>query len=160
MALASFQAKCYFLTTGTRATWGAADASGRHSGTAPSLTEIPNVGDIDVPLEKVKTEITKRVHGGSKAYKGTLKDVSIDIPMNYASADTGKLALQKAFLAGTTIALAFLEGDKATTGNEGFWADMEVVGMKKGEAIAGVQTIVFTVCPGDTLVPMEWVITA
>jgi hypothetical protein len=159
MAVASYAAKLYYLSTGTRATWGAADSSGRASGAAPvNLTLIPNVKDVLIPLEKNKVEATTRKHGGWRAYKGTLKDAEIQIPQNYDNADASFLAILKAFLLGTTIALAILEGDKAVSGTEGLWNDFEVLKMEKGEKIDGIQEIVWTVGPADTAVPGEWVV--
>lgn len=150
--------KVYYLTTGTRATWGTANSDGVHEGAAPgNLTEISNVADVVMPIEKERSEITRRTHGGWKAYKGTLKDVEIELSMLHKPTAADYIAMQKAFLTGGTIALALLDGGKATTGSTGLWADFEVVAMNKGEEIAGAQTMNFTLVPGDSAVPPEWV---
>lgn len=158
MPLASFTAKLYFLSTGNRASWGAA-TDGVAEGAAPSdLTEIPNIADFTIPLNKIKTDVTTRLAGGVKAYYGTLKDMETTIPQVYDSTDTGWLALQKAWLVdGAIIALAMLDGDKATTGTQGLWGDFTVLDGQLGQKIDGVQMWDWKVAPGWTTVPIEWI---
>ena len=67
-------AKMYYLT-GTRATWGAADADGIHGGAAPSgLTELGNVRDVTLNLEQGEADVTTRSNDGWRATEPTLKD--------------------------------------------------------------------------------------
>lgn len=150
--------KLYFLSTGTRATWAAAGSDGVHEGAAPSnLTEISNCKDIKIPWDLNKADVTTRKNGKFKAYQATLADLEIEIEQVYVTTDTGYIALQKALLNRTTLALAMLDGDKATAAVEGLWADFSVTGFEKGEEIEGVQMCTWKVCPGFSAVAPEWI---
>lgn len=152
-----FNAKLY-RSTSTRASWGTKDAEGKAAGAGPTLDEVPNVkGDITVPIEKVKADVTTRGNAGWRASKGTIKDVEIEIQMVYDPSDTDVAALTKAFLTDAVIPLAFLDGPVATAGTEGLWADFEVTKMEKGEPMEGEQMVTFGVTPGYSAVPPEWV---
>ena len=67
------KAKAYFLSTGTRATWGAADANGMAAGPAPdNLTEMTNVRDLTLNLSTGEADVTTR--WSSAAYPGAPSD--------------------------------------------------------------------------------------
>lgn len=153
-----YNAKLYRLSTGTRATWGTKNAAGISEGAAPAnLDEVPNVKDITLPLEMSEADVTTRKNGGSEAVQTTLQKVEIELPMVYDLADTDVTALMEAYIGRTTIALAVLDGDKATVGNQGLWADFAVTKMGNPQEIEGVLMINFTVKFGWTAVPPEWV---
>ncbi len=153
----SVNAKLYYLDTPPRASWGAEDTDGLAKGPAPDhLQEIANVKDIKQPLEKDKADVTTR-KSRYKATKGTLRGISIDIPMEYDTEDDALIALQTAYLTDTTIALAVLDGDATVIGTMGFWADFEVTKMEKDEALADSQMVTFTVEPAWGSVPPEWI---
>jgi hypothetical protein len=154
-----FDGRLYRLTTGTRATWGTADTNGLHAGAAPAnLTEITSAKDITVNEEDSELDATTRGGRGYKITVGGLRDVSVDIPILYDPADPHFLALEKARLNRTTVALAFLDGDKATAGVVGTWADFSVLKKVKGEELDGLQMVTFTVKPGPSAVPVETVV--
>jgi hypothetical protein len=153
-------AKLYRLTTGTRATWNATiDTDGySHVGAAPgALDEIPNVKDVTIPLEDDKAETSTRGNNGFKSYLQGLTDASITIAMVYDPADLDFAALMKAKMTKTPIALAFLDGDKATVGVQGLWADFSVFKAEKGEPLGEAQTMTFEVAPTYSAVGPEWV---
>lgn len=150
-----------YRSTGVRASWGPAGVDGVCTAAAPgTLDEVPNCRDIAIPMEDGETDVTTRGNAGYKATMGSLRDAEVEITMIYDAADTDYQALRKAYLTRAVIGLALLEGDKATAGNEGFWADFAVLKMRKGEELEGAQTVVFTVKPGWSAVPPEWVKTA
>lgn len=150
-------ANLYYLTTGSRATWNATVTAGCHVGAAPSnLTEIAVIKDITIPIEKEEADVTTRVSQW-KATKGTLFNVSVDIPLLYDVANAGVIALQTAFLTGASIAIALLDGDKATAGVYGLWADWEVTKFEKGEMLNDVQTVNVTIKPAYSAVAPEYV---
>lgn len=149
--------KLYYLSTGTRATWNVTVTDGAHVGAAPSnLAEVALARDINYSQEGEKADVTTRL-SRYKATKKTLIGISLDIPMVYDPANAALLALQKAFLTDASIALAVLDGDKATAGTMGVWADFEVVAMKKDEALADAQMVTFTVEPAYSAVAPEYV---
>jgi hypothetical protein len=151
-------AKAYLLTSGTRASWGTADSDGFNSGAAPAnLSALSNLQDVSIPVTKGEADITTRGNNGWRAILGTLKDVSVDLNMVYDTADTLQIALLKAWIGNTSVAVALLDGDKATVGSRGLWADWQVVGCNKEEALEDGQKIVFTIKPTLTSVAPQYV---
>jgi hypothetical protein len=151
-------AKLYRLTTGTRATWGAADANLLHAGPAPAnLEEIGNVRDLTITLDKGEADVTTRANLGWRANKATLKDGGIEWQMVYDETDTDVLALLKSWIGGTSIALAALSGASTVVGVTGLWADFEVFKFEKGEELENAQMVSVGVKPTYSLVAPEWV---
>lgn len=153
-------AKAYRLTTGSRATWGAADANGLHAGAAPSnLDELINInGDVMINMPDGSVEMILRGGGGFKAHDYGIDDFEIKLPFLWDETDTDILALMKAKLTRTTLAIAVLSGSKATAGIIGVWADWIITGPSFNQPIANEQAIEFTLKPAKTSVPPEWVI--
>lgn len=153
-------AKLYRLSTGTRATWNATiGADGfTHVGAAPgALDEVPNCQDVTIPLEDDKADVSTRGNNGFKAYLNGLTDAPITINMVYDPSDADMLAFLKAKMKKETIALAILDGDKATTSSMGLWADFSVFKFEKAEPLNGAQTVNVEVAPGYSSVGPEWV---
>jgi hypothetical protein len=151
-------AKLYFLDD-TRASWGGTtQADGSKLNVAPEdLVEIDLVKDIEIPISKEKADVSTR-RSKYKATKGTLRGITIEIPMIYDPEDEGCAALENAYLAAnTTIPLAFLDGAADAVGSRGLWGDFEITDMKKGEKLADAQTVVYTAEPAYVAVPPEWV---
>lgn len=152
----STDAKLYYLNTGSRATWNASVTDGKHVGAAPSnLSEIANVTDIVWPLEFTEFDAKTRASAGFEAIVPTIGKTGFDITMMYDPTDAALLALEKACITKTNIALAVLDGAKATAGVMGLWADFSVVKMEKGEKLEEAQTITFSVKFGFSSVPPE-----
>lgn len=150
-------AKLYYASA-SRATWGAAAADGVHEGVAPTLAEVANVKDLSIGLEKDEADITTRGNGGSEAVTGTLKKAPVEFEMIYnPTGDTAQLAMLNSYLASTPIAFAVLDGDAATAGTEGFWADFEVLAFKKGEQLKDAQMVNITMKPTFSAVAPEYV---
>jgi hypothetical protein len=150
--------KAYLLTSGSRASWGTADGDGFNSGAAPSnLTVMPNLQDVSLPITKGEADVTTRGNNGWRAVLGTIKDVSIDLNIVYDATDTTQIALIKAFIGNTSVAIALLDGDKATVGSRGLWADFQVIGMDKQEALEEGQKLVITIKPTLTSVAPQLV---
>lgn len=139
--LLSVDAKVYRLSTGSRATWNSTvSAGGLRSSAAPAnLDEITGIrGDLTIPTEKVKAEL--KIKGRKHVMvKGTLIMSSISFSLIYDPAQADFIALQTAWLTSVPISLALLDGDKATVGTQGVWADYEVTKFEKGEVIDDIQ---------------------
>lgn len=136
------------------------------SGAASGLTILNRVGDVKLPLEKGEDDATTRDTPGWEASFATLIKGAVDFKLLYDSADAGYQALETNFFAtsGATLALAILDGDKATVGTKGLWADFQVFKFEKGENVKGIQTVDVTIKPGlapgtNTLGP-AWVTVA
>lgn len=149
----SVDAKIYALDD-TRASWGP-ETDGVAIGPAPEdLIEIDLVKDIEIPIDKEKADVSVR-RSKYKLTKGTLRGITIELPMVYDIADEGVLLLMSRYRSGEPLALAFLDGAYDEVGARGVWADFEVVSMKEGQALADAQMITFTVEPCFSDVPPE-----
>jgi hypothetical protein len=156
-ALLGLDGNLYYLSTGTRATWGNA-VSGIHTGAAPgNLVAIDAVRDLTMNVEKGEADVSTRGNNGWKANLGTLKDASVEINTIWDKDDAGLQALLAAFLENENIALAALDGLSNTNGTQGFWADFQVMSFNKGEPLEEGQTVDITVKPALTNVAPEWV---
>jgi len=159
MALSlGMNAKMYFLSTGTRATWGTADGDGVHEGAAPgNLTEMGNVRDVTLNLEQGEADATTRTNNGWRATEPTLKEGSVEFEMVWDHADPAFVKFFKAWLNRTVIACAALDGDKAVADVEGLWADFKVISFTKNEPLEDVQLVSVTIKPAYSAVAPEWV---
>lgn len=156
-------AKTYRLTTGSRASWGTINSNattstyGMNEAAAPSnLDEIPNIRDLSLTLEKSEADVSTRASAW-KALLAAQKQAGIEFGMVWDSADADCLALLRAWLNGTTIALAVLDGDKATVGSQGLWADFQVFSFSKSENLEEGQLVSVSLKPTYSSVPPEWV---
>lgn len=158
MSLIGMNAKLYYLSAGTRATWGAADGDGIHQGSAPAnLTEMGNAKDVTLNLEQGEADVTTRSNGGWRATEPTLKDGTIEFEMQYDPADAGFTKVLSAWLNRTTIAMAALDQAKDVAGAMGLWADFKVIGFQKSEPLEEGQTVSVTIKPTYSTVAPEWV---
>lgn len=150
------KAKAYFLSTGTRATWGTADATGVHVGAAPSnLTEMASVQDVSIDGARGSVEATTRGDGWETVL-ATLPALPVSFSIRYSETDATFLALLKAWINGTVFAAAFLDQASTVVGAIGFWADWEVLDLKKGEKLKEAQMYNVTLAPSaQSAVPPE-----
>lgn len=147
----------YWLSTGSRASWGAA-TDGIASGSAPAdLTALKTEGDVVINLPKNAQKLNIRGNGGWVATVASQKDASIEITAVWDTNDDAQQALLQGWLTDATVPLAILDGDKATAGTQGLWADFAVTDFKKTEPGQGSQMATWTVAPGLSNVPPEWV---
>jgi len=144
-------AKLYYLTTGTRATWPA-------SGAPMNLDEIGNVRDVTLSVSTSEADVTTRGNNGWKAVVAALKDASIDFEMVWDDADTAFTAIKDAFMATppTPIAFAVLDQSKDTVGAQGLWADCIVSKFDKSEPLEDAQKVAVTIRPTFSAVAPEW----
>lgn len=153
-----FNAALYHLSTGTRATWGAADSSNIHGGAAPgSLTEITNInGELTLKADSTDVEVNTRASDWKLAAQG-LHDGSVEFTMIDEPTDADLIMIRNAHFARSSIALAVLDGDKSAIGVNGLWADFAVIGYERGEPLDDKLTVKVTVKPTRSGVAPEWV---
>ena len=84
-----------------------------------AMNEVGNVRDLTLTLEAGDADITTRGNSGWRATAPTLRECTIEFEMVWKPGDTVFDAMLAAFLAGTQVELAALDGDKATTGSQG-----------------------------------------
>lgn len=140
MHVLGIDCKAYRLTTGTRAAWPA-------TGAPSNLAEMTNIRDVTRNMTKTKADVTTRASNGWRQNVAVLKEASIEFESVYDTEDTHFVALSDSFMSQGTepVAIAFLDGDKATEGTKGLWADFMVVGMEETEPLEGVRMAKFTI---------------
>ena len=109
----------------------------RNTGTfaSPTWTEISNVKDLDLSLEKDKSEVTTRGGGGWKLTVATLKDAKIEFEMIWDTADAAFTAIRNSFLNDTVVEFLVLDGPVGTSGNQGLRAECMVASFTRSEKL-------------------------
>ena len=148
-----FDAKLYYLTTGTRATWPG-------SGAPANLDEVPNVRDLTLNLSKTEADVTTRGGAGWRQIIAALKDASVEFEMVYDNADADFTAFQDSFINNTVIPCAVLDGGSATAGTQGLWADFMVTGFEQQQPLDGAVMVRVTIKPTYSSVAPEWITVA
>lgn len=134
----------YYLSTGSWATWGTADADGVHEGVAPAnLVEMTRVRDVTRNMNSGEVEVGKDRAATFVGARPTFKAFEGSIKYTYDTSDTGYKALMKAYLAGTPIALAFLDDDKDVADTEGDWANVVLLSREESEPLEGEVEVTF-----------------
>ena len=119
--------KVYYLSTGNRATWGVLNvATGRIEGIAPTLTEIVSVKDVALPGDRMNATQTDRGADYETGDTGAMQG-NVTLTLNHRATDTERVSLETAYILGTSVALAILNGDAAVEGTTGLWADFKVM---------------------------------
>jgi hypothetical protein len=135
----------YFLSTGSRASWGSLNTStGLSEGAARSnLTEMTNVRG-DVTINDAMRDIDVTVKGaGSVQHDYGLPDWTVTLPLQVDTGNSAYMNVIKAILAArankTPIAIAILSGTKSAIGSFGYWADWIVSQPDKEEPLQDAQ---------------------
>lgn len=111
---------------------GAADLS--------AATELSNVKDVTVSMEKNDADVTTRANAGWRATAPGLKECTIEFEMVWKPSDANFEAIRDAFLNDTLVHLAALTGDKATAGSEGPRGDFSITNFSRGEPLEEAMT--------------------
>ena len=144
-------AKLYYLSTGTRATWGSPAA-------APAdLDEILSAKDLAIPGERSVSDTTDRGTGDVETGDTGKMDAKLDFQCSNRDVCAGRDALRDAYRADTVVALAILDGDQATVGTKGFWCDFKVTKFKEVHPVKDVMAYEVAVVPYASAVAAEWV---
>ena len=100
-----------------------------------SLTEMSNVKDVTVNLEAGEADVTTRGNSGWRAKAPTLRECSIEFEMVWKPGDVGFEAVKTAYLAGTSLELAALDGGKAVSGSQGPKGSFSITAFSRKEAL-------------------------
>lgn len=148
-----YQGKLYYLSgTGPRATWGAADANGLHSGPAPAgLALVKGVRDCTIDSERPEIDASSRDSAPYEAVTVGLIKVPVNFKVIWRPTDPGQLAILKAYLSRVpaTVPIAVLDDDSATVGATGWWADWAILKMSHAQNLSEGQIIDVSMKPGD-----------
>jgi len=86
------------------------------------------VSDSKVILQTGERLVTKRANIGWEQTEASLKKCQIDFSLTLNTSDAGYIAVQSAWLNGTTLALAALSGPADVAGNVGIVGDFAIMG--------------------------------
>ena len=130
----------------------------RNTGTygSTSWDEITNLQDVTVNLTKDTADVTTRGGNGWKQEVGTLKNASISFSMIWANGDADFVAFRDAFLNGTLIDCAIMDGDITTTDNQGIRAEWSVNSFTRNESLADAITVDVDMSPGKSTNAPVW----
>ena len=76
----------------------------------PTWSEICNVKDLTLSLEKDEVDVTTRCSGGFKEYSDGLLDANVTFNMLYDPTDAAFTALQSAFFGKSAVEFAVMDG--------------------------------------------------
>ena len=83
-----------------------------------ATTEMKNVKNVTLNLEKAEADITTRAASGWRVYAGTLKEASIEFEMLYDTEDEDFTTILNAFLNGTVLSMFVSDGSGSTVLSE------------------------------------------
>lgn len=119
---------------------------------AQAATEMKNVKDVTLNLEKGEADVTTRAAAGWRNYIGTLKDASLEFEMNYDTTDSDYSALLSAYLNNT--ALAFFVSDGSGNGLDADWV---ITGFNTSQPLDEAVTVSVTAKPTYVSRAPSWV---
>ena len=127
---------------------------------APIWSEIGNAKDVTLNLETGEADVTTRGNAGWRATMATLKEGSIEFEMVWDTADDSFAAFQQAYFNNTSIEVAAMDGDVATSGSSGLHAEFSVTNFSRNEPLEEAVTASVTIKPTYSANAPEWLETA
>ena len=126
-------------------------------GAPAGLDEVGNVKDLTLNLEKNESDVTVRNNDGWRGTVGVLKDASVEFQMLWDTSDPDFTAFRDAWLNDTDIVCAVLDGDSTTAGNQGLYADYQVLSFTRNEPLEEAMSVDVTIKPSATALAPEWI---
>ena len=100
-----------------------------------NLTELDNVKDVTVNMDKGSADTTTRANQGFRSETPTLKEVQIECEIQFKINDAAYTALRDAWLNDTPLRLAALTGDRTESGSEGPMGDFGIKTFNRSEPL-------------------------
>lgn len=121
----------------------------RNAGTygSPTWTEIPNVKDLTLGMDKGDVDITTRASGGFVERVDGLIDATIDFQMLWDTADANFTAMQTAYFAKTAIEFLVLDGVDTASGSQGLRATCMIKTFTRTETLGEALMVDVQVLP-------------
>ncbi len=116
-------------------------------GGSPTWTELTNVKNVTLSLQKGEADVTTRANNKWKATAATLKEGTIEFEMVWDTADAGFTAIKNAYFDDSVIGIAAMDGGVTTPGSQGLWADCHVIDFSRDEPLEEAITVKVTVKP-------------
>ncbi len=113
----------------------------------PNWSEMGNVRDNTLNLDKAKADLTTRANQGWRANKGTLKELSIETEIAWDTEDGHFDALLDSYMNGTALDLVALDGSVETVGSLGVRFQGEVMSFSRNEPLEEGMTASVTIEP-------------
>ena len=123
----------------------------------PDWTEVANVKDVTLNLEKGEADVTTRANGGWRATVGTLKDASVEFQMVWDTEDANFTAIQQAFFGNTPIEFAVMDGDIHDPSSEGLRATFDIFNFTRNEALEEAILVDVTIKPTYAASAPQWI---
>lgn len=124
----------------------------------PNWLEVSNVRDLTLTLEKDEVDTTSRANAGWKAFRYTLRNVSIEFDMLWDPSDLHLQVFLAAFLnSGAVIECAILDGPITASGSQGLRASFEVGRVTRNEPMGDVMTVNVLLRPTNAPIPPAWI---
>lgn len=133
----------------------------RNTGTfaTPVWNLVPNVRDLTLSLETGEADVTTRGNNGWRATMATLKDASVEFEMIWDTEDEDFTAIRTAFLNGSAIELAILDGLVSVAGSQGLRASFMITGFSRNEPLEEAITVSVSAKPTYSTNPPAWMTT-
>jgi len=125
--------------------------------TSPTWTEVDNVKDLTLNLEKGEADVTTRANQGWRATVGTLKDASVEYQMVWDSGDADFVAVRTAFFSNQAIEFAVMDGDINDTESQGLRATFDILSFTRNEALEEAITFDVTMKPTYAANAPQWI---
>ena len=122
----------------------------------PTWSELTNVKDVTLNLEKGEADVTTRANEGWRATAATLKEGSVEFEMAWDPADAGFTAIKDAWFNGTSVELAVMDGDITVVGTQGLRATFAVISFSRNEPLEEAMSVNVTVKPTYADNAPEW----
>lgn len=124
---------------------------------APTWNPLELVKDATLNLSKAETDVTTRGSGGWAQTRGTIKEAELSFEMAADNTNGDFTALRDAWLNGTQIDLAVLDGAANASGSQGLRALWEIIGFTRNENLREAVTYSITAKPGFNVTnPPVW----
>jgi len=152
-----FNCHAYYLS-GTRAAWSGSATNGIYVGAAPGgIIELSSIRNATATIDNGEADVSTRASKGFELSAQALFKWSVDIEIPWDPTDASFTALLGAYLQRQSLAAVFLDGDKATSGSQGPWADWAVMKFVRDENLDKEVIAQVTLKPTQSAVPPQWV---
>lgn len=125
---------------------------------ASAWSEVTNVKDLSLSIEKGEADVTTRANAGWKATIGALKDASIEFDMVYDTADSAQTAFRNAFLNNSTMTMLIMDGDynAAAAASQGLQCVVHVTKFELPQNLEEAMMVKVAIKPTYSTTPPAW----
>ena len=126
----------------------------------PTWVPITNVKDVDLSMDATKIDASDRGSRWKKTLAGSI-EAGVTFALTYDTTTAWYDVLHAAFVAGTTVDMAVMDGLIATAGSEGLRGEMSVLQFSRPEPLDGEMVTNVTIAPAPSAeVSPAWMVVA